>query len=57
MTDLDDELGECPCFATEIYNTTITYVQMCAILFFEIYFVPFAIPYKLLYIYNFNLIM
>jgi hypothetical protein len=28
-------LGECPCVATERYNTTITYVQMCVILLWE----------------------
>ena len=28
-------LGECPCVATETYNTTITYVQMCVILLWE----------------------
>jgi hypothetical protein len=26
------KLGECPCVATETYNTMITYVQMCVIL-------------------------
>jgi hypothetical protein len=30
---LKHSLGEWPCVATRIYNTTITYVQMCAILF------------------------